>query len=96
MNKKPILYIDQHCMYSHSKGAEIKYLSVSDSKTNKNWIVQYNTTLSEIIHYAIGYTEALDYSPTIYFSPNIDLTARPELVLNRMSEIEFQKYREAC
>lgn len=30
--KKPILYIDQHFIYSPSKGHEIAYYSISDSK----------------------------------------------------------------
>ena len=92
---KPILYIDQHYIYSPSKDYEIAYYSVSDSKTNKNWIVQYNTTLSEIIHYAMGYIEALNYDSRLYFSPKVDLSEYPEFTINVLTENEFQQKRGA-
>lgn len=91
--KKPILYIDQHFIYSPSKGHEIAYYSISDSKTNKNWIIQYNTTLSDIIHYAMGYSEALNYDSHLYFSPRVDLSSYPEFLINVLTENEFQQRR---
>ena len=93
--KKPILYIDEHYAYSTSKRHVIAYYSISDSKINKKWIVEYNTTLSEIIHYAMGYSEALNYDSNLYFSPRVDLSSYPEFIINVLTENEFQQKRGA-
>lgn len=50
---------------------EQAYYSITDAKRNKNWIVQYNTTLLQMVHYALGYVEALDLNYTIYFHESI-------------------------
>lgn len=47
------------------------YYSVTDAKRNKNWIVQYNTTLLQMVHYALGYTEALNLNYVIYFHESV-------------------------
>lgn len=95
---KPFIMIEKNFSYSPSEGHEIVYYSITNSKTNKNWIVQYNTTLKELIHYAIGYAEALDFDHKIYFSENMyqDLNSNgyPELILNILTESDFQNKRK--
>ena len=70
------------------------YYHFSDSKTNKNWILQYNTSFESALAYAIGYVDALircgeNYDGLIRFTdeiPNLD----DALKLCVISEVEFQ------
>ena len=91
---RPFVFIEKH--YGVGINGEYSYYSISDALTNKNWIVQHNTALREIIHYAMGYCDAKDYQSTIYFAYNVDLIANgyAELDNDRLTEAEFQKKRK--
>lgn len=91
---KHILYIEKHD-YINNLADQQFYYSVSSSKTNKNWIVQYNTSLDQIIHYCMGYIDANEsfYENVPRFSHNIDLSGYPELELYKITEKDFQNFR---
>ncbi len=77
---------------------DYKYFHFSDSKTNKNWILQYDTPFESALAYAIGYVDALircgeNYDGIIRFTDEIE-NLDDDLRLCIITESEFQKIRE--
>jgi hypothetical protein len=73
---------------------KFSYYIISNAKTNKSWLVEYNTTLSGIIHYALGYINALDINYTIYLHESLSeqdfLLAASYAHVERITETEFK------
>lgn len=73
---------------------KFSYYIITDAKTNKSWIVEYNTTLSGIIHYALGYINALDLNYIIYLHESLSeqdfLIASNYCHVERITEQEFK------
>ena len=74
------------------------YYAISDSRTNKQWIVQYDSSLKDVTNYCLGYIDAMNkldmnYDGLVRYSENISDELDPGLKLLVISENDFQSYR---
>lgn len=86
---KHIVMIDQH---THLNGKPC--YTFNESKNNKSYIIEYNTSLDGIICYAMGFlTDKKEYDPMIYFSNRINLSNTHHDIYNNqiINESDFQK-----
>lgn len=90
---KHILYIEK---VTHNTPSA--YYAISDSRTNKQWILQYNSSLQDVTNYCFGYIDAMNklgmnYDYLVRYSENISDELDHDLKLLVISENDFQSYR---
>ena len=101
---KNFIMIEKSTYVSAAIG-EASYYSITNAATNKNWIVQYDTTFESIIYYAMGYLNGLDINENnIFFHEscfknNSEKQKATILYLNLdirvLNEVEFKNKQKA-